>query len=86
MLIHLAGQTDFRSYTPAATRTTAPNVTRQFDPLTKLQGFSGSFGATYNVSDAFLIKGNIRVVSGRQVLQKYRPMARSRLADLSHRR
>ncbi|PWK72463.1 iron complex outermembrane receptor protein [Mucilaginibacter oryzae] len=39
---------------------TAANVTKQFDAFSKrFSGFSGSFGATYNVSDAFLIKGNI---------------------------
>ncbi|MDB5150179.1 MAG: TonB-dependent receptor [Mucilaginibacter sp.] len=39
---------------------TAANVTKQFDSFNKrFSGFSGSFGATYNVSDAFLIKGNI---------------------------
>lgn len=39
---------------------TAANVTKQFDAFNKrFSGFSGSFGATYNVSDAFLIKGNI---------------------------
>ncbi|WP_158799159.1 TonB-dependent receptor [Pedobacter sp. L105] len=40
--------------------TTAANVVSQFDPLKKtFSGFSGSAGATYNISDAFLIKGNI---------------------------
>lgn len=39
---------------------TAANVTKQFDAFNKrFSGFSGSFGATYNLSDAFLIKGNI---------------------------
>ncbi|MGF7040362.1 TonB-dependent receptor [Mucilaginibacter lappiensis] len=39
---------------------TAPNVVPQFEAFSKtFSGFSGSFGATYNVSDAFLIKGNI---------------------------
>jgi iron complex outermembrane receptor protein len=39
---------------------TAANVTKQFDSFNKrFSGFSGSLGATYNVSDAFLIKGNI---------------------------
>ncbi|WP_183562473.1 TonB-dependent receptor [Mucilaginibacter sp. SP1R1] len=38
----------------------APNVVSQFDAFSKtFSGFSGSFGATYNVSDAFLIKGNV---------------------------
>jgi iron complex outermembrane receptor protein len=40
--------------------TTAANVDKQFDPLKKtFSGFSGSFGATYNFSNEFLIKGNI---------------------------
>jgi len=40
--------------------TTAPNVVSQFDAFSKtFSGFSGSVGATYNVSDAFLFKGNI---------------------------
>ncbi|WP_114939655.1 TonB-dependent receptor [Mucilaginibacter endophyticus] len=46
-------------YTGSNPETTA-NVTKQFDSFNKrFSGFSGSFGATYNVSDAFLIKGNI---------------------------
>ncbi|WP_121808366.1 TonB-dependent receptor [Mucilaginibacter kameinonensis] len=46
-------------YTGSNPETTA-NVTKQFDAFNKrFSGFSGSFGATYNVSDAFLIKGNI---------------------------
>jgi iron complex outermembrane receptor protein len=40
--------------------TTTPNVTQQFSALNKtFSGASGSFGATYNFSDAFLLKGNI---------------------------
>jgi iron complex outermembrane receptor protein len=40
--------------------TTTPNVTQQFSALNKsFAGASGSFGATYNFSDAFLLKGNI---------------------------
>ncbi|MEX8547307.1 MAG: TonB-dependent receptor [Mucilaginibacter sp.] len=40
--------------------TTAPNVVPQFDALNKtFSGFSGSFGGTYNFSDAFLLKANI---------------------------
>ena len=40
--------------------TTAPNVATQFDALSKtFTGFSGSFGATYNVSDQFLFKANL---------------------------
>ncbi|SDE13820.1 iron complex outermembrane recepter protein [Mucilaginibacter pineti] len=40
--------------------TGTPNVISQFDAFSKtFSGFSGSFGATYNVSDAFLFKGNI---------------------------
>jgi len=39
---------------------TTPNVTQQFAALNKtFTGASGSFGATYNISDAFLLKGNI---------------------------
>jgi iron complex outermembrane receptor protein len=39
---------------------TAPNVVKQFDVLDKtFSGFSGSFGATYNFSNEFLLKGNI---------------------------
>ncbi|MEO6522674.1 MAG: TonB-dependent receptor [Mucilaginibacter sp.] len=39
---------------------TAPNVDKQFDALSKtFTGFSGSFGATYNFSNEFLIKGNV---------------------------
>ncbi|HEY4112252.1 TonB-dependent receptor [Puia sp.] len=37
-----------------------PNVSRQFSALSKnFSGFSGSFGGTYNFSNAFLIKANI---------------------------
>ncbi|HEY4197953.1 MAG TPA: TonB-dependent receptor [Mucilaginibacter sp.] len=40
--------------------TTAPNVTQQFAALNKtFSGATGSFGATYNFSDAFLLKANI---------------------------
>jgi len=40
--------------------TAAPNVVSQFDALNKtFSGFSGSFGGTYNFSDAFLLKANI---------------------------
>lgn len=40
--------------------TGTPNVVSQFTALHKnFSGFSGSFGATYNFSDSFLIKGNI---------------------------
>jgi iron complex outermembrane receptor protein len=40
--------------------TTANGVTPQFSALNKtFSGFSGSFGATYNFSDEFLLKGNI---------------------------
>ncbi len=39
---------------------TATNVVSQFPALTKdFSGVSGSFGATYNFSDVFLIKGNL---------------------------
>lgn len=38
----------------------APNVTQQFSALNKtFSGTSGSFGATYNFSDKFLLKGNL---------------------------
>jgi iron complex outermembrane receptor protein len=40
--------------------TTTPNVAPQFSALSKtFSGATGSFGATYNFSDAFLIKANI---------------------------
>jgi iron complex outermembrane receptor protein len=40
--------------------TNAPNVVQQFSALNKnFSGASGSLGATYNFSDAFLLKGNI---------------------------
>jgi iron complex outermembrane receptor protein len=40
--------------------TTTPNVVPQFSALSKtFSGATGSFGATYNFSDAFLIKANI---------------------------
>jgi iron complex outermembrane receptor protein len=40
--------------------TTTPNVTQQFAALNKtFSGVTGSFGATYNFSDAFLVKANI---------------------------
>jgi iron complex outermembrane receptor protein len=40
--------------------TTTPNVTQQFSALNKtFSGATGSFGATYNFTDAFLIKANI---------------------------
>jgi iron complex outermembrane receptor protein len=40
--------------------TTTPNVTQQFSALSKtFSGATGSFGATYNFSDAFLLKANI---------------------------
>ena len=43
-----------------ASPATAIGVVPQFAALNKtFSGFTGSFGATYNVSDAFLIKGNI---------------------------
>ncbi len=39
---------------------TTPNVTQQFSALNKtFTGASGSFGGTYNFSDAFLMKANI---------------------------
>jgi iron complex outermembrane receptor protein len=46
-------------YTGSNPASTA-GVTSQFDALNKnFSGFSGSFGATYNFSDAFLLKANI---------------------------
>jgi iron complex outermembrane receptor protein len=43
-----------------ANPTTTPNVAQQFSALNKtFSGFSGSFGATYNFSDQFLMKANI---------------------------
>jgi iron complex outermembrane receptor protein len=40
--------------------TGTPNVVQQFNPLHKtFSGASGSFGATYNFSNEFLLKGNI---------------------------
>src|SRR6202012_5444661 len=43
-----------------ANPTTTPNVVQQFSALNKtFSGATGSFGATYNFSDAFLLKGNI---------------------------
>ncbi|MDR3696898.1 TonB-dependent receptor [Mucilaginibacter sp.] len=40
--------------------TTGTNVYKQFNALSKtFSGATGSFGATYNFSDAFLLKGNI---------------------------
>ena len=39
---------------------TTPNIAPQFQALNKsFSGLTGSFGATYNVSDAFVIKGNV---------------------------
>jgi iron complex outermembrane receptor protein len=50
----------FPSLYTGSNPTTTPNVVSQFDPLKKtFTGFSGSFGATYNISPSFLIKGNI---------------------------
>ncbi len=43
-----------------ANPTTAANVTQQFSALNKtFSGTSGSIGATYNFSDAFLVKANV---------------------------
>jgi iron complex outermembrane receptor protein len=40
--------------------TATPNVVQQFSALNKtFTGATGSFGATYNFSDAFLLKGNV---------------------------
>jgi iron complex outermembrane receptor protein len=44
---------------------TAPNVVKQFDVLDKtFSGFSGSFGATYNFSNEFLLKAKYRGIIG----------------------
>ncbi len=52
--------TTFPSLYTGPNPTTAPNVTPQFSALNKtFSGATGSFGATYNFSDAFLLKGNI---------------------------
>ncbi len=43
-----------------ANPTNTPNVTQQFSGFGKtFSGVTGSFGATYNFSDKFLVKGNI---------------------------
>lgn len=43
-----------------ANPTNTPNVIQQFNPLHKtFSGATGSFGATYNFSRAFLLKGNV---------------------------
>ena len=43
-----------------ANPTTTPNVVQQFSPLKKtFSGATGSFGATYNFSNAFLLKANV---------------------------
>jgi iron complex outermembrane receptor protein len=56
----IGGANGFPQLYTGSNPTTAPNVTRQFDSFSKnFSGFSGSFGATYNLSDAFLVKGNI---------------------------
>ncbi|QEC77160.1 TonB-dependent receptor [Mucilaginibacter ginsenosidivorax] len=54
------GSNGFPQLYIGANPTSAPNVKTQFDAFSKtFRGFSGSFGATYNVSDAFLVKANI---------------------------
>ncbi|MDN5285259.1 MAG: TonB-dependent receptor [Mucilaginibacter sp.] len=56
----LGGPHGFPTLYTGPNPTTAPNVKSQFDALNKnFSGVSGSFGATYNVSDEFLVKGNI---------------------------
>ena len=46
----------YKGANPAGT----PNIVQQFSPLHKtFSGATGSFGATYNFSHAFLLKGNI---------------------------
>jgi len=52
--------TTFPSLYTGPNPATAPNVTPQFSTLNKtFSGATGSFGATYNFSDAFLLKANI---------------------------
>ncbi|WP_439695578.1 TonB-dependent receptor [Mucilaginibacter sp. AW1-7] len=54
------GANGFPQLYTGANPTSTPNVKTQFDAFNKtFRGFSGSFGATYNVSDAFLVKANI---------------------------
>jgi iron complex outermembrane receptor protein len=56
----IGGPKGFPQLYNGANPTTTPNVVSQFDAFSKtFSGFSGSLGATYNVSDAFLFKGNI---------------------------
>lgn len=50
----------FPSLYTGSNPTTAANVVSQFDALNKtFTGYSGSFGATYNVTNEFLVKANI---------------------------
>ncbi len=50
----------FSSLYTGSNPASAPNVTQQFAALNKtFSGVTGSFGATYNFSDEFLLKGNI---------------------------
>jgi len=52
--------TTFPSLYTGANPASAPNVISQFGALSKtFSGVTGSFGATYNFSDAFLLKANI---------------------------
>ena len=58
--IDTLNSTGFTQQYTGANPSTAPNVVSQFPALNKnFSGFSGSFGATYNVSKEFLFKANI---------------------------
>ena len=57
---YINSSTTFPTLYTGANPTTTPGVTQQFAALNKVfTGASGSFGATYNFSDAFLLKANI---------------------------
>jgi len=57
---YVNNNTTYPTLYTGANPTTTPGVTQQFPALNKVfTGTSGSFGATYNFSDAFLLKGNI---------------------------
>ena len=57
---YVNNNTPFPTLYTGANPTTTPGVTQQFSVLNKVfSGASGSFGATYNFSDAFLLKANI---------------------------
>ncbi|MDB5111265.1 MAG: hypothetical protein JWR67_2379, partial [Mucilaginibacter sp.] len=57
---YINNNTTFPTLYTGSNPTTTPNVAQQFSALNKtFTGASGSFGATYNFSDAFVLKGNI---------------------------